>query len=53
MKQHETAAAHVVASALLARHGRDPALGSGPIATVSQDIRSLPVYFAVVRAFGV
>jgi len=37
----------------LARLGRDPALGSGPIATVIQDILSLLVYFAVVRAFGV
>ena len=37
----------------LARAGRDPALGSGPLATVVQDILSLLVYFAVVRAFGV
>ncbi|HEX9182911.1 MAG TPA: magnesium transporter, partial [Burkholderiales bacterium] len=37
----------------IARAGRDPALGSGPIATVIQDILSLLVYFAVVRAFGV
>jgi len=37
----------------LARLGRDPALGSGPIATVIQDILSLLVYFAVVRMFGV
>lgn len=37
----------------LARLGRDPALGSGPIATVIQDILSILVYFAVVRAFGV
>ena len=37
----------------LARLGRDPALGSGPIATVIQDILSLLVYFAVVKAFGV
>ena len=36
----------------LARLGRDPALGSGPIATVIQDVLSLLVYFAVVRAFG-
>jgi magnesium transporter len=36
----------------IARAGRDPALGSGPIATVIQDILSLLVYFAVVRAFG-
>ena len=38
---------------LLARLGRDPAYGSGPIATVLQDILSLLVYFAVLRAFGV
>jgi magnesium transporter len=37
----------------IARAGRDPALGSGPIATVIQDILSLLVYFAVVKAFGV
>jgi magnesium transporter len=36
----------------LARLGRDPALGSGPLATVIQDILSLLVYLAVVRAFG-
>jgi magnesium transporter len=37
----------------LARLGRDPAMGSGPIATVIQDILSLLVYFAVVRLFGI
>ena len=37
---------------LIARSGRDPAFGSGPLATVVQDIFSLLVYFAVVRAFG-
>jgi magnesium transporter len=37
---------------LIARSGRDPAFGSGPLATVIQDILSLLVYFAVVRAFG-
>jgi magnesium transporter len=36
----------------LARIGRDPALGSGPAATAIQDVISLLVYFAVVRAFG-
>jgi len=36
----------------LARLGRDPAMGSGPLATVIQDILSLLVYLAVVRAFG-
>jgi magnesium transporter len=52
-------AAGTVAAALglllpwwLARLGRDPALGSGPLATVIQDILSLLVYFGVVRAFG-
>jgi magnesium transporter len=35
----------------LARTGRDPAFGSGPLATVVQDIVSLVVYFAVVQAF--
>jgi magnesium transporter len=38
---------------VLARFGRDPAYGSGPVATVIQDILSLLVYFLVVRAFGV
>jgi magnesium transporter len=38
---------------VLARFGRDPAYGSGPVATVIQDILSLLVYFAVIRAFGI
>jgi magnesium transporter len=33
--------------ALFARLGYDPALGSGPIATVVQDVLSLLIYFAV------
>jgi magnesium transporter len=37
---------------LIARSGRDPAFGSGPLATAIQDILSLLVYFGVVRAFG-
>ena len=37
----------------LARIGRDPALGSGPAATVIQDVIRLLVYLAVVRAFGI
>ncbi len=52
-------AAGAVAAALglllpwwIARTGRDPAFGSGPLATVLQDILSLLVYLAVVRAFG-
>jgi magnesium transporter len=36
----------------IARSGRDPAIGSGPLATVIQDILSLLVYLGVVRAFG-
>jgi magnesium transporter len=35
-----------------ARMGRDPALGSGPIGTIVQDVLSLVVYFEVVRLFG-
>jgi magnesium transporter len=37
----------------IARTGRDPAYGSGPLATVIQDVLSLVVYLGVVRAFGV
>jgi magnesium transporter len=33
---------------LLDRVGRDPAYGSGPIATVIQDVLSLAIYFAMV-----
>lgn len=32
---------------LLARLGRDPAFGSGPLATVLQDLLSIVVYFAI------
>jgi magnesium transporter len=45
--------ATVVAMALpyaLARLGRDPAFGSGPLATVIQDLLSILVYFAVATA---
>lgn len=35
---------------LLARLGRDPAFGSGPLATVIQDLLSIVVYFAVAVA---
>jgi magnesium transporter len=38
---------------LLARRGIDPAYGSGPVATVIQDILSILVYFTVLRAFGI
>jgi magnesium transporter len=44
------ALATVVAAVLpwaMARLGRDPAFGSGPLATVVQDLLSLMVYFAV------
>lgn len=34
----------------LSRAGRDPAFGSGPLATVVQDVLSILVYFAVVSA---
>jgi magnesium transporter len=36
----------------LAHSGRDPAFGSGPLATVIQDVLSLAVYFATVRAIA-
>jgi len=36
--------------ALLQRLGRDPAFGSGPLATVIQDLLSIAVYFALVAA---
>ncbi|HEX6413557.1 MAG TPA: magnesium transporter, partial [Burkholderiales bacterium] len=36
----------------IARSGRDPAFGSGPLATVIQDILSILVYLGVVRAVG-
>ena len=45
--------ATVVAMSLpygLARLGRDPAFGSGPLATVIQDLLSILVYFAVASA---
>lgn len=37
----------------LDRLGRDPAFGSGPVATVIQDVLSLLIYFLVLRALGV
>jgi magnesium transporter len=45
--------ASVVAMALpwaIARAGRDPAFGSGPLATVVQDLLSLVLYFALATA---
>lgn len=38
---------------LLARRGLDPAYGSGPVATVVQDILSIVVYFTVLQVFGI
>jgi magnesium transporter len=35
---------------ILAHTGNDPALGSGPLATVIQDVLSLLIYFAIVTA---
>ncbi|HSE07168.1 MAG TPA: magnesium transporter [Nocardioidaceae bacterium] len=35
---------------LMTRAGRDPAFGSGPLATVVQDLLSLIIYFAVAMA---
>ena len=34
----------------LSRLGRDPALGSGPIATIVQDVLSLAIYFVIAAA---
>jgi magnesium transporter len=45
-----TSTATVVAMALpygLNRLGRDPAFGSGPLATVVQDLLSILIYFAI------
>ena len=38
---------------ILSRMGVDPAFGSGPVATIVQDMLSLIVYFAVMAAFVV
>jgi magnesium transporter len=38
--------------AILDRAGQDPAFGSGPLATVAQDLLSILVYFGVVVAVG-
>jgi magnesium transporter len=35
----------------LARLGRDPAYGSGPLATIIQDVLTLLIYFTAVRVF--
>lgn len=35
----------------LARLGRDPAYGSGPLATIIQDVLTLLIYFVAVRMF--
>ena len=34
----------------LARLGRDPAFGSGPLATVIQDLLSIAAYFSIAVA---
>jgi magnesium transporter len=34
---------------LLSRVGKDPAFGSGPVATIVQDILSIAIYFAIVE----
>jgi magnesium transporter len=33
---------------LLARVGADPAFGSGPVATIIQDVLTIAIYFAVM-----
>lgn len=38
---------------LLHRAGKDPALGSGPVATIIQDVLSLIIYFALVQILAV
>lgn len=35
---------------LMSRSGRDPAFGSGPLATVAQDLLSLVIYFLIANA---
>jgi magnesium transporter len=37
----------------LDRAGQDPAFGSGPVATIIQDVLSLLIYFAMVQLVGV
>ena len=37
---------------LFARLGKDPAFGSGPLATVIQDLLSIAVYFALATSIG-
>jgi magnesium transporter len=38
---------------LLYRIGKDPAFGSGPVATIVQDVTSLLIYFAIVQIMKV
>ncbi len=40
-----------VSPLLLSRLGADPAVGSGPLATVIQDLLSLAIYFALAGYF--
>jgi len=37
----------------LERHGGDPAFGSGPVATIIQDVLSLLIDFLMVQLLGV
>jgi magnesium transporter len=36
---------------VLARFGRDPAFGAGPLATVIQDLLSILAYFSIAVTF--
>ncbi|HIK08353.1 MAG TPA: magnesium transporter [Trichormus sp. M33_DOE_039] len=38
---------------LLYRLGKDPAFGSGPVATIIQDVLSLLIYFMIIQLIGV
>jgi magnesium transporter len=40
----------LVLPSLLHRLGHDPAFGSGPLATVIQDVLTILIYFATVAA---
>ena len=47
------AAIGIVLPWLFTRWSLDPAYGSGPVATVIQDILTILIYFAVLHAFGI
>jgi len=38
---------------LLGQLGRDPAYGSGPLATIAQDLLTLLIYFGTVQAIAI